>query len=137
MGKVSGVVSLENALEELVGEIFDESERHRTFVYPRGDDCWQVRGDCPLYEIRKHYSRFEQDEPPFKSMAALFAEKSEGRELAVGDRIEGDGYGMELVEVKERQATQLVLCKSRREHTHNDSMASHHAHWPADISLFF
>lgn len=108
-GRVLGVATLENALEEIVGEIFDEEDRFRQFVVPRGDGRWEVTGDCPIYEFRNHFARFASGEAPFKSMAALYSERSTSRQPQVGDRVEGDGYVLEVSQVHNRRIVRLLV----------------------------
>lgn len=110
-GRVLGVVTLENALEEIVGEIFDEEDRFRQFVVTRGAGRWEVTGDCPLYEFRKHLPHFAPAEPPFKSMAALFAERSDRGQPSRGDRIEGDGFSMEVSRVRNGRIVRLRVAR--------------------------
>lgn len=108
-GRVLGVATLENALEEIVGEIFDEEDRFRLFVIQRGPDRWEVTGDCPIYEFRGYFPRFEPEEAPFKSMAALFIERSSSRQPQVGEGVEGEGYRMEVTQVRNNRIVRLLV----------------------------
>jgi putative hemolysin len=108
-GRVAGVVTVENALEEIVGEIFDEEDRFRVFVHRRGDRRWEVTADCPIYEFRNYFRAFEPEQPPFKSIEALYLEKTAGVQPAVGARVEGDGYAMEVLDMKDNRIVRLLI----------------------------
>jgi CBS domain containing-hemolysin-like protein len=41
-GEVAGLVTIEDLLEELVGEIVDETDEYETFISPRPDGGWDV-----------------------------------------------------------------------------------------------
>jgi CBS domain containing-hemolysin-like protein len=50
-GTVSGMVTFENVLEELVGPIQDEFDRELPQVIRRGDGRYLVDATCPLYDL--------------------------------------------------------------------------------------
>jgi putative hemolysin len=77
-GEVIGVITMENILEEIVGEIFDETQKDRKFIQQTNNNCFILRYDTPINEIRKHIENFEVNEQKFKSIEALFLEKTNG-----------------------------------------------------------
>jgi CBS domain containing-hemolysin-like protein len=50
-GSVSGLVSLEDLLEELVGEITDEYDLEEVEIVPVGDDSWRVSGKASIDDV--------------------------------------------------------------------------------------
>jgi CBS domain containing-hemolysin-like protein len=50
-GSTVGMVTLENILEELVGQIQDEFDQEKPLVVPRGDRDWEVDGILPLHAL--------------------------------------------------------------------------------------
>jgi CBS domain containing-hemolysin-like protein len=52
-GSVSGLVTLEDLLEELVGEITDEYDRDELHVQQVGDNQFRVNGSVPISEINE------------------------------------------------------------------------------------
>jgi CBS domain containing-hemolysin-like protein len=52
-GSVSGLVTLEDLLEELVGEITDEYDRDEPQVEPVADGSFRVNGRLPIDELNE------------------------------------------------------------------------------------
>ena len=52
-GSVSGLVTLEDLLEELVGEITDEYDREEPLLEPVGEDSYRVDGRMPIDELNE------------------------------------------------------------------------------------
>jgi CBS domain containing-hemolysin-like protein len=52
-GGVLGIVTLENILEELVGQIQDEFDQEKPLVVRTGDNTWEGAGNLPLHELQE------------------------------------------------------------------------------------
>jgi CBS domain containing-hemolysin-like protein len=52
-GGTVGMVTLENILEELVGQIQDEFDQEKPLLVPRGDAVWEAAGALPLHELEE------------------------------------------------------------------------------------
>ena len=52
-GSTSGLVTLEDLIEELVGEIADEYDREEPEMEPVGDGCYRVSGKIPVDEVNQ------------------------------------------------------------------------------------
>ena len=50
-GGTLGMVSLENILEELVGQIQDEFDQEKPLLVRKGENTWEVLGTLPLHEL--------------------------------------------------------------------------------------
>ena len=50
-GGTLGMVTLENVLEELVGQIQDEFDQEKPLIFPQGENTWIIDGALPLHEL--------------------------------------------------------------------------------------
>lgn len=76
-GVVSGLVTIEDVLEEIVGEILDETDRIAPNIYRLGKKSWLIQGKADLEEINeKLKTGFKGDK--FETFGGFIAEK-EGR----------------------------------------------------------
>ncbi|MGN0132836.1 MAG: hemolysin family protein [Lachnospiraceae bacterium] len=50
-GQTSGLITMEDILEEIVGNIFDEYDDEEAFIEQKGEDCYEIDGLTPLEEL--------------------------------------------------------------------------------------
>jgi CBS domain containing-hemolysin-like protein len=61
-GGTVGIVTLENVLESLVGQIQDEFDSEKSDVARLGENIWEISGTLPLRELEKITGEIEHDE---------------------------------------------------------------------------
>lgn len=61
-GGTLGLVTLEDILEELVGEIWDEHDQEETHIKPNGENVYLVDGNSNLKEMFEFFDMKEDDE---------------------------------------------------------------------------
>lgn len=69
-GGTSGIVTLEDILEQLVGDIWDEHDQVTSLLRPLGENRWEVAGDLPVEEL---YETVCEDDPIPETDAATVA----------------------------------------------------------------
>jgi CBS domain containing-hemolysin-like protein len=61
-GGTTGMVTLENILEELVGQIQDEFDQEKPLLQKTGDDVWELAGALPVHELAELIAQPLQEE---------------------------------------------------------------------------
>jgi magnesium and cobalt exporter, CNNM family len=61
-GGTVGMVTLENVIEAVVGQIQDEFDEEKTQLIRRSENVWEVSGALPLHELEKIIGEVQHDE---------------------------------------------------------------------------
>jgi CBS domain containing-hemolysin-like protein len=107
-GGTAGIITLEDVLEELVGEIDDEHDRpqpRRTHVVRPGE--WRLDGTLHADEVRDA-SGFEVPDGPYETLAGFVLERL-GRIPEVGEALEHDGWVLEVAALDGRRVATVLL----------------------------
>jgi putative hemolysin len=106
-GDVDGIVTLEDVLEEIVGEIEDEFDLPDTSVERIDDTHIRIDGSYTIDDFNEEFgTELEQD--GFHTMAGLvFGEL--GRAAEVGDAVVADGLRLTVVEVEGSRILRLEI----------------------------
>lgn len=106
-GTVTGMVTLENVLEPLVGSVEDEFDDELPDIVPAGSGQFLVSGGTPVQVIRRRFGLALEEEAA-DTLSGLLVSQT-GRLPSVGDRIELPGATAEVVEVRGRRAAIIRL----------------------------
>lgn len=88
-GGTAGLVTLEDVVEELVGEVADEHDRRRVDVHRTADGVWSLPGLLRPDEVLEVTGLEIPDDPAYETIGGYVMAKL-GRLAALGDEI-GDG----------------------------------------------
>jgi len=106
-GGTAGLVTVEDLLEEIVGEIYDEYDVAETPVRQVGQGEFLVRAPLSIRQVEK-YLGVELPEEEYDTVAELLVAHLE-RLPQVGDRVELDGVVLEVAEMRGRRITWVKI----------------------------
>jgi len=99
-GSVAGILSLEDVIEEIVGDIEDEFDPSEAVIVDLGDGMWLIDGDVPLHDVDETLSSSfsEQSEGEYVTVGGLVIDEL-GRVPIVGDEVEVGRFLARVMEV--------------------------------------
>lgn len=99
IGELTGIVSMEDILEELVGEIQDEYDNEDPIVINVGEGIYSVNAHSNLSDINRYLPyRFEESEH-YDTLSGLLAETFSDRELKAGDILDLKDYQVKIIKM--------------------------------------
>lgn len=108
-GGVEGVITMEDILEELVGEIQDESDNEIPFVEKKDDNTYVVLATAAISDINDNLPHPIDREKQYDTLAGYLIDKF-GRIPTAHDSLESEGY--EYIVLK-KMKTSIVLVQMR------------------------
>jgi CBS domain containing-hemolysin-like protein len=106
-GMMIGIVTLENVLEEIIGEVADEFDVEDPEIVPDGPDSYVIMGSTAVQDVENRIGiRFEYAD--VDTMSGLLLNKAE-RLLVAGDVIEFPNAIAKVLSVSDDRATKVRL----------------------------
>lgn len=111
-GGVSGVISMEDIIEEIVGDIKDEYDDELEPI-ARDRDGWTVRGDTSIYELNESLDIEIDDSADYQTVAGLISCLL-GRIPAAGDRVTAEGHAFEVREMERNRIKSVRVTREKK-----------------------
>lgn len=115
-GGTAGLVTLEDVLEQLVGEVGDEFEKNAApSIKEEAPGVYAVNGLVSLTELRERL-HLELPDEPYDTVGGMVFGRL-GRVAEVGDAIEVEGYRLAVTAVDGRRVSQIRVQRSKSSKT--------------------
>ena len=107
-GGTSGLVTMEDVIEELVGEIEDEYDLDEQDLIKRSDGTILVQAKMPIYELNETLSATFLESDEYDSIGGLICSEL-GYIPSIGDSLELSGYEIKIQNASQRKIKIIQL----------------------------
>ncbi|MBR3905734.1 MAG: HlyC/CorC family transporter [Clostridia bacterium] len=105
-GGTVGIVTMEDILEELVGEIWDEHDEIEVEFQEEKDGCWRIVGSAPLEEMEE---RFGLGQDADASTVGGWVMELAERIPEVGEEFHCGSWDVKVVKADDRHVQEIML----------------------------
>ena len=113
-GGTMGMVTLENILEELVGQIQDEFDQEKPLLVRTGETTWEVAGTLPLHELQELVGGPLHEEGV--TTASGWVTQRLGGFPKVGDVVDAGAFQLRVEATDGMRVERLRVLKRQEEH---------------------
>jgi CBS domain containing-hemolysin-like protein len=114
-GRTVGIATIEDILEEVVGEIEDETDSRAVALRRLTDGDWYVRGHVPLGDLEDAGIELPVSSDAFNSIGGyVFSEL--GRLPKRGDKVRANGYELRVESVRDNRIVAVRIHAVTAEH---------------------
>ncbi|MBE3576949.1 MAG: HlyC/CorC family transporter [Limnochordales bacterium] len=106
-GGTAGLITMEDIVEEIVGEIYDEFDKEPPKVQPRGANAYELDGSLLLEDVAELLNTRLED--PDVETVGGFVFNRLGRKPKRGDMIVHEQYRFQVLEVKGARIVRLLV----------------------------
>jgi len=109
-GGIAGLITLEDLLEEIVGDIQDEHDHEEALVHREGEGCWAINAAAHVDELTELF-KVEFDDRDFDTVGGLIVSHL-GRVPVPGEILHIDGLQFEVLGSDQRRIRQVRVRKN-------------------------
>ncbi|MDU7239102.1 MAG: hemolysin family protein [Actinomyces sp.] len=107
-GGTSGIVTLEDVVEEIVGEVADEHDRRRHGIRRQNDGSWKVPGTLRPDELLERTGIFVPEDGPYETLGGFMMLKL-GRIGEPHDKVQVENTTLEILRMDGRRIDQILV----------------------------
>jgi CBS domain containing-hemolysin-like protein len=107
-GDVAGLVTMEDILEEIVGEIADEYDIEESRILPVGNNGWRVQAKMPIWEFNELIEGKLPEKEEWQTIGGLVA-SALGKIPEAGDEVNYAGYSFRVERVHRRRIGTVLV----------------------------
>ncbi len=108
-GGIEGVITIEDLIEELVGEIYDETDPDLATVERLGDGSFVLPGGFPMHDLNR--VGIELPDGDYATIAGLILDRLGRIPTEPGDVVDVDGWRLAVRAVHRRRISEVHLCR--------------------------
>lgn len=111
-GQTSGLLTMEDILEEIVGNIFDEYDDEEKFIEQTGEDCYEIDGLTPLDELGEELD-IDFSEEDYETLNGLMISRLERiPEDNEEFDMDYDGYTFKVLTVENKTIKRVLVSRN-------------------------
>ncbi len=107
-GGTDGIITMEDILEELVGEIYDEHDEVIEYYKKLDDDTYLIKGDLDVEDLFEHFQIENNEEYEFNTTSAWVIDMFD-RIPKVGDEFDYKNMHIEVTDADEKKVNEIKI----------------------------
>lgn len=121
-GAFLGIITLEDLIEEIVGNIYDEYDESEDYIIPNGDGTWLISGRAELKDVEKALDVVLSERENYNTLSGLILSETEeiprdGSQFTV----DVDGLHIEVLRVCDRRVEETRISILPKDEAQNDN----------------